>query len=600
MILNDAADAVTVSSAAVKPSPGALFSQTVVTTGAKLQRHESRIVHPGDGAAVRMDGIYMLDGRAHADLTSVVEHRGENGATSQLCKGVVTGRARAVFQGRIVVAPGADGTDARMRHSALIVSEGAEIDAKPELEIYADDVQCAHGNTIGALDDELLFYIRSRGVPELEARALLTEAFLGEVVGAHRARRHPRGDRSPRRRPPAGAGSMSTDGGGFGRAAFDVEAVRAQFPILQRQVNGHPLVYLDSAASAQKPRAVIDAMVGAMEGSYANVHRGLHTLGQRDHHRLRGRARQRAPTAQCERRRDRLHQGRYRGHQPRGRVHRPALKAGDEIVLSELEHHANILPWHFLRERLGVVLKFAPVTDEGGIDVDALKALIGPRTVGVAVTHMSNITGWRSPAREIADAAHAAGAWLLLDGCQSAVHEVIDVKALDCDFYVFSGHKLYGPTGIGVLYGKAERLAGMAPYQGGGEMIASVSMDAITYAEAPHRFEAGTPAILEAIGLGAACQWLMAQDRAAIAAHEEALYRRAVEGLEGCNWLRILGTTPGKASVLSFTVEGAHAHDVAQLLDRYGVAVRAGTHCAEPLMRRFGVTSSAPRVLRPI
>ncbi len=182
VILNDAADAVTVSSAAVKPSPGALFSQTVVTTGAKLQRHETRIVHPGDGAAVRMDGIYMLDGRAHADLTSVVEHRGENGATSQLCKGVVTGRARAVFQGRIVVAPGADGTDARMRHSALILSEGAEIDAKPELEIYADDVQCAHGNTIGALDDELLFYIRSRGLPETEARALLTEAFLGEVV----------------------------------------------------------------------------------------------------------------------------------------------------------------------------------------------------------------------------------------------------------------------------------------------------------------------------------------------------------------------------------------------------------------------------------
>ncbi|CAN5157237.1 hypothetical protein BH09PSE2_BH09PSE2_26710 [soil metagenome] len=182
VILSDAADAVTVSSASVKPAPGAVFAQTVVATGAKLQRHETRIVHPGDGAAVRMDGVYMLDGRAHADLTSVVEHRGEGGATSQLCKGVVTGRARAVFQGRIVVVPGADGTDARMRHSALILSEGAEIDAKPELEIYADDVQCAHGNTIGALDEELLFYIRSRGIPEAEARALLTEAFLGEVV----------------------------------------------------------------------------------------------------------------------------------------------------------------------------------------------------------------------------------------------------------------------------------------------------------------------------------------------------------------------------------------------------------------------------------
>ncbi len=373
---------------------------------------------------------------------------------------------------------------------------------------------------------------------------------------------------------------------------FDVEAIRAEFPILNRQVNGRPLIYLDSAASAQKPMAVIKAMTAAMEGSYANVHRGLHTLANET-------------TEAYEAARESVR--RFINADPGEVIFTKGgtesinlvaaslglgLQAGDEIVISELEHHANILPWHFLRERKGVVLRWAPVTDAGGVDVEALKALIGPRTRGVAVTHMSNVTGWRSPAREIADAAHAAGAWVLFDGCQAVVHGDVDVKAIDADFYAFTGHKLYGPTGIGVLYGKAERLAGMAPYQGGGEMIGQVSTDVITYADPPHRFEAGTPPILEAIGLGAAIEWLNGLDRNAISAHEDALYRRTVENLQGQNWLRILGDSPGKGAILSFTVEGAHAHDVAQILDRHGVAVRAGAHCAEPLMKRFGVTSS--------
>jgi cysteine desulfurase/selenocysteine lyase len=373
---------------------------------------------------------------------------------------------------------------------------------------------------------------------------------------------------------------------------FDVEAIRAEFPILNRQVNGRPLIYLDSAASAQKPMAVIKAMTAAMEGSYANVHRGLHTLANET-------------TEAYEAARESVR--RFINADPGEVIFTKGgtesinlvaaslglgLQAGDEIVISELEHHANILPWHFLRERKGVVLRWAPVTDAGGVDVEALKALIGPRTRGVAVTHMSNVTGWRSPAREISDAAHAAGAWVLFDGCQAVVHGDVDVKAIDADFYAFTGHKLYGPTGIGVLYGKAERLAGMAPYQGGGEMIGQVSTDVITYADPPHRFEAGTPPILEAIGLGAAIEWLNGLDRNAISAHEDALYRRTVENLQGQNWLRILGDSPGKGAILSFTVEGAHAHDVAQILDRHGVAVRAGAHCAEPLMKRFGVTSS--------
>jgi cysteine desulfurase/selenocysteine lyase len=258
-----------------------------------------------------------------------------------------------------------------------------------------------------------------------------------------------------------------------------------------------------------------------------------------------------------------------------------------------MEHHANIVPWHFLRERLGVVLKFTPVTDDGRLDVEAFKGLLGERTRVVALTHMSNVLGTVNPVAELTRLAHDVGALVLLDGCQAIVHQSVDVKALDVDFYAFSGHKLYGPTGIGVLYGKTARLAALPPYQGGGEMIGNVGLDAITYADPPHRFEAGTPPILEAIGLGAAIDWLAGLDRAAGAAHEHALYDHVRERLNGANWLRVLGEASGKGAILSFIVDGAHAHDVAQILDRYGVAVRAGTHCAEPLMKRFGVTSSA-------
>ena len=376
--------------------------------------------------------------------------------------------------------------------------------------------------------------------------------------------------------------------------SFDPYAARAQFPILSREVHGKPLVYLDSAASAQKPRAVIEAMSGAMEHAYANVHRGLHTLANE-------------ATDAFERARESV-----RGLLNAASVNEivftksatesinlvassfgQSLQAGDEIVLSQMEHHANIVPWHFLRERQGVVLRFVPITEDGRLDIDAYRALIGPRTRMVAISHMSNVLGTINPAAEIVEIGHAAGVPVLLDGCQAIVHQVVDVAALDVDFYAFSAHKLYGPTGVGVLYGKAERLAALPPYQGGGEMIGTVTLEAITYADPPHRFEAGTPPILEAIGLGAAIDWLAQFDRAAIAAHERALYDRVKDRLEGANWLREIGAAPGKGAIFAFAVEGAHAHDIAQILDRYGVAVRAGTHCAEPLLRRFGLTSSA-------
>ena len=375
---------------------------------------------------------------------------------------------------------------------------------------------------------------------------------------------------------------------------FDPYAARAQFPILSRTVNGKPLVYLDSAASAQKPRAVIDAMTQAMEGSYANVHRGLHTLANET-------------TEAFEAAREAV--ARFLNADSAEQIVwtkggteainlvaaglGQSLQPGDEIVVTQMEHHANIVPWSMLREAKGVVLKWAPVLDDGSLDMVALAALIGPRTRLVAVTHMSNVLGTVNDVRAIADLAHAAGALILVDGCQGAVHCAPDIQALDADFYVFTGHKLFGPTGIGGLYGKRAALEALPPYQGGGEMIATVTEGAVTYAGIPHRFEAGTPPILEAIGLGAALEWLSGFDSAAIAAHEQALLAHVRARLDGLNWLTEIGTADGKGAIFTFTVEGAHAHDIAQIMDRYGVAVRAGLHCAEPLSRRFGLTSSA-------
>jgi cysteine desulfurase/selenocysteine lyase len=375
--------------------------------------------------------------------------------------------------------------------------------------------------------------------------------------------------------------------------AFDAEAIREQFPILARQVNGKPLIYLDSAASAQKPKAVIDAMTRVMTTSYSNVHRGLHTLANETTDAYEAARRSVARLINTDPSQIVFTKGGTEAINLVAAGISHTIKAGDEIIVSQMEHHANIVPWHFLRERHGAVLKFVPVSDDGVLDMAAYQRMLGPRTRMVALTHISNVLGTVNPVEKIVELAHAAGVPVLLDGCQGIVHETVDVTALDVDYYVFSGHKLYGPTGIGVLYGKAAALAALPPYQGGGEMIGVVTEEEISYADPPHRFEAGTPPILEAIGLGAAIDWLEGQDRAAIAAHEHALYQRAVEKLAGLNWLKIIGTAPGKAAVLSFTVEGAHAHDVAQILDRYGVAVRAGTHCAEPLMRRFGLTSSA-------
>ncbi|MCY1707521.1 cysteine desulfurase [Pannonibacter sp. SL95] len=376
--------------------------------------------------------------------------------------------------------------------------------------------------------------------------------------------------------------------------AYDVETIRKDFPILSREVYGKPLVYLDNGASAQKPQAVIDAMVKAYSSEYANVHRGLHFLSN-------------AATEAYEAARETVRRFLNAGSGDEIIFTRSTTEAinlvsyglgpetfgpGDEIVLSIMEHHSNIVPWHFHRERNGAVLKWVYVREDGSFDLDAFEAALTDRTKLVAITHMSNVLGTVVPVKEICRIAHERGIKVLVDGSQAAVHMPVDVRDIDCDFYVFTGHKVYGPTGIGVLYGKMDALKAMRPFCGGGEMIADVTEDAISYANPPHRFEAGTPPIVQAIGLGAALTYMESVGRARIARHEAALLDYATERLSALNSLRIFGSAPGKGAIIAFEMEGAHAHDVATIIDRSGVAVRAGTHCAQPLLARYGVTST--------
>lgn len=379
------------------------------------------------------------------------------------------------------------------------------------------------------------------------------------------------------------------------KRAFDIDAIRKDFPILSREVYGKPLVYLDSAASAQKPQVVIDAMSAVMENEFANVHRGLHYLSNMATERFEAtrttvrdfiNAKENAEVIFTANATDAINlvANSYGVDQ---------IEEGDEIILSVMEHHSNIVPWHFLRERNGAVLKWVPMSDEGELDMEAYAALFSSKTKLVTITHMSNALGTINPAKDITRIAHEHGVPVLLDGSQSAVHLDVDVQDLDCDFFVFTGHKTYGPTGVGVLYGKRERLEAMQPYRGGGEMISIVTQDDVSWADLPHKFEAGTPAIVEVIGLKAALDYMTSFNRADIHAHEADLLAYATERLSAMNSIRIFGTAPNKGSIVSFELMGAHAHDVSTIIDRSGVAVRAGHHCAQPLMDRLGVTSTA-------
>jgi cysteine desulfurase/selenocysteine lyase len=376
--------------------------------------------------------------------------------------------------------------------------------------------------------------------------------------------------------------------------SYDVPRVRGDFPALAMQVYGKPLVYLDNAASAQKPKAVLDRLHKAYTEEYANVHRGLHYLAN-------------AATEAYEGAREKV-----RGFLNAERAEeiiftrnateavnlvaytfaRERIKPGDEIVISIMEHHSNIVPWHFLRERHGAVIKWAPVDEDGNFLLDEFEKLLTDRTKMVAITHMSNALGTIVPVKEVTRIAHARGIPVLIDGAQAAVHLDVDVRDIGCDFYAFTGHKLYGPTGIGALYGKYEHLVAMPPFNGGGEMIRDVFQDRVTYGDPPHKFEAGTPAIVQAIGLGAAIDYVNSIGKPRIRAYETGLVRYAHDRLREINSLRIIGTAKEKGAIVSFELKGAHPHDVATIIDRSGVAVRAGTHCTMPLLARFGVTAT--------
>jgi cysteine desulfurase/selenocysteine lyase len=375
---------------------------------------------------------------------------------------------------------------------------------------------------------------------------------------------------------------------------YDISRVRADFPILSREVYGKPLVYLDNAASAQKPRAVLDRMRHVYENEYANVHRGLHFLAN-------------AATEGYENARETVRGFLNAGSAAEIIFTRNATEAinlvassfglakigeGDEIILSIMEHHSNIVPWHFHRERKGAVIKWAPVDEDGNFLIDEFEKLFTARTKIVAITHMSNALGTIVPAKEVARIAHAHNVPVLIDGSQAAVHLAVDVQEIGCDFYAFTGHKLYGPSGIGVLYAKKKWLDELPPYTGGGEMIREVTEDNVTYGDPPHKFEAGTPAIVPAIGLAAAIDYVRSIGKARIRAYEDELLRLATDRLSRINSLRILGRAKEKGAIISFEMKGAHPHDVATVIDRSGVAVRAGTHCALPLLNRFGTTAT--------
>jgi cysteine desulfurase/selenocysteine lyase len=376
--------------------------------------------------------------------------------------------------------------------------------------------------------------------------------------------------------------------------SYDVMRVREDFPALAMQVYGKPLVYFDNAASAQKPKAVLDRLMQAYTSEYANVHRGLHYLANAATEAYEG-ARAKVASFVNARRNEEIIFTRNVTEAINlvaSSWGEPNIKAGDEIVLSIMEHHSNIVPWHFLRERHGVVIKWAPVDDEGNFLIDEFEKLLTSRTKLVAITQMSNALGTVVPVKEAVRIARDRGIPVLVDGAQGAVHLDVDVQDIDCDFYAFTGHKLYGPTGIGVLYAKYDHLVGMRPYNGGGEMIREVARDWVTYGDPPHKFEAGTPPIVQAIGLGAAIDYVNSIGKARMAAHEHSLLAYAEERLREINSLRMIGTAKAKGPIISFEMKGAHPHDVATVIDRQGIAVRAGTHCVMPLLERFNVTAT--------
>ncbi len=571
-----------------------------------MVRNQLFVRFDGEGTVASLRGASLLKGKQHADTTLVADHKAKGCQSREVFTSVLDGDSRGVFQGKIIVRPQAQQTDAKMMTRALLLSDTAEADCKPELEIFADDVQCGHGATAGALDEDLKFYLMARGIPETEAESLLVQAFVGEAVE------------------------------GIEHAGLR-DALMEQVVAWLRARGGKPCPLehcipqsatapMTSTASARISRSsacrsmasrwsisttprrrrsrnrVLDRIQQAYTSEYANVHRGLHYLanaategyeGAREKVRAFLNASRPEEIIFTRNATEAINLVAYTFAQER-------VQAGDEIVLSIMEHHSNMVPWHFLRERQGAVLKWAPVDDEGNFLIDEFEKLLSPRTKLVAITHMSNMLGTVVPVKDVVKLCKARGIPVLVDGSQGAVHLDVDVQDIGCDFYVFTGHKVYGPTGIGVLYGRYDLLAEMPPFNGGGEMIRDVFEDRVTYGDPPHRFEAGTPPIVQAIGLGAAIDYMNSIGKARIRAHEHAVSAYAHEQLREINSIKIFGNAKDKGPILSFEMKGAHPHDVATIIDRSGVAVRAGTHCVMPLLHRYRRDGDLPRVVRAL
>jgi cysteine desulfurase/selenocysteine lyase len=562
-----------------------------ISLGAALARNDLSIALDGEGAHCTLDGLFLADAHRLVDNHTEIDHRRPHATSRELYKGILAGHGQGVFNGAIIVRKDAQKTDAVQHNRNLLLSEDAQINTKPQLEIRADDVRCAHGASIGQIDREALFYLNTRGVNEEDARRMLVRGFAAEILDGIRVTSiRDELERLvdtwfentlDRQIPPSQMPNPQLD-------------FRGDFPALHQQVHGKPLVYLDNAATTQKPKVVIDAIDHFYRADCSNVHRGVHELSVRatkayEEARLRVR---RFINAKSERETIFVRGTTEAINLVANSYGRSQLKAGDEILISALEHHSNIVPWQLLCEQVGARLVVAPINDAGELILEEFERLLSSRTRLVAVAHVSNALGTVMPVRELIQLAHARNVPVLIDGAQAAPHFSVDVRELGCDFYAFSGHKVFGPTGIGVLYGREELLDRMPPYQGGGDMIRSVTFEKTTYNDLPYKFEAGTPDIAAAIGLGAALEYVSTIGMDRIAAHEEELLNYGTKQLASISGLRLIGTAQKKAGVLSFVLDGIHPHDAGTVLDRLGIAVRTGHHCAQPVMERFGVPAT--------
>jgi cysteine desulfurase/selenocysteine lyase len=609
MLQRQASDSFHVSMVQADLGRDASFVSHSFSFSGALARHDLRVALDGEGAQCRLAGLFFLDGGGLVDNHTLIDHRKPHTTSRELYKGILGGQAQGVFNGAVIVRKDAQKTDAVQHSRNLLLSENAQIDTKPQLEIRADDVRCAHGASIGQLDQEALFYLRTRGVSEAGARNILVRAFAEEIfTGVHdpAIRRYwerlaPQtmrvfhsGNQLNAMPDPALIERPYSSGPQSVGAVYDRTDFRKDFPGLQQDVHGKPLVYLDNAATTQKPYAVIRALDRFYRLDCSNVHRAVHELSDR--------ATQAYEAARTSVKRFINARSDHEIIFVRGTTEainlvansygRSHIKPGDEILISALEHHSNIVPWQLLCEQTGGRLVVAPINDAGELILQRFEDLLGPKTAIVAIAHVSNALGTVLPVREIIRMAHGRNVPVLIDGAQAVSHFAVDVGELDCDFYAFSGHKIFGPTGIGILYGREELLERMPPYQGGGDMIRSVTFEKTTYNDLPYKFEAGTPHIAGAIGLGAAVDYLTGLGMENISVYEKELLAYGDRVLRSIPGLRLIGTAKEKAGVLSFVLQGIHPHDVGSVLDRLGIAVRTGHHCAQPVMSRFGVAAT--------